>query len=140
MKILHGTFLVCGGDDKPQLHILGATEIRALYERDALIRTDSGRVQAMRLAFRMHARHALPAWSVQCMEAIALGYDGPHSDLVRGMAAALALGVNPCGGPEPGKGGPDGGQPVKPAPRKPRPASPVGGFFDSIGAGNTASA
>jgi len=139
MKIITGTYLVCGGDDAPQLHLLSADECRTLLERDDLIRTDAGRVQAMRLAFRMHARYALPAWRVQCMEAIATQYTGPHETAVRGMAAALALGLDPHG--KRGTEGPsDGGTPVKPAPRKPKPAAPAGGFFDTLSAGNSASA
>lgn len=134
-----GLFLVCGGTDAPALHFISAAEKEALYQRQSIASTANGMRQALRLHFGMDALYALPAWRTDCMQTVALEYDGPDAVAVRGMAAALALGMDPHGKPD-GKPGNDGGAPVKPAPRKPKPAGGAGGFFDTISAGNSASA
>lgn len=67
------------------------------------------------------AVYALPAWSRECMELIALEYTGPHAREVKGLCAMIALGHWP-GTDVP----PPGGDGVKRKPVKPTPRGPAG--------------
>lgn len=139
---IYGTFLVCGGSDAPALHWLDTAGIESLYKRDSLAGdSDKSRRLVIRAQFGTDGRYALPAWSAECMADIAQHYDGDDADIVRGMAAALALGRSLARDAAPtapeaprSTGGPSGGQkarPVKPAPAAP---SAPGGFFSALGA------
>lgn len=66
--------------------------------------------------------HALPAWSQECMELIALEYAGPHAREVKGLCAMIALGHWPGADVSP----PDGGDGVRRKPIKPTPRGPAG--------------
>ena len=146
MNIVHGTFLVCGGSDAPALHVLSPAECDALWQRTGLALTSNGIRQALRHTFGADAFYALPAWSMECMAEVAESYKGADAPIVRGMAAAIALGLAGPAGPAPvtgpardaaapAAGGqrPRGGQPAKPRPTAPAPASPAGGFYATLG-------
>ncbi len=142
---IYGTFLVCGGADAPALHWLDPAGIESLYKRDTLAGdSDKSRRLVMRCQFGADARYAFPAWSAECMATIAQHYAGDDADIVRGMAAALALGrsmVRPDAAPATdtapaprAASGPSGGRTVK-APRPaPQGGSGSGSFFSALGA------
>lgn len=88
-----GSFLVFGTELAPQVHMLGETSHKAFQQGGSVVRTPKGRAQLYAETFAQGAEAAIPAWSEQAMLAIAEGYSGPYSAEVRGIAAAIALGV-----------------------------------------------
>lgn len=145
MLVVNGTFLVCGGTDDPALHILTPEQVADHYRRDTLAsERGTSRRLVNRYAFGVDALYSFPAWSRDCMLWVAQYYEGADATLVRGMAAAIALGrtdATPVGAPSeratvapsaPASGKPRGGRPVRPVSPSPAPATPGGGFFDTL--------
>ena len=133
MKTPFGMFIVYGPDESaaPSVHLLSRDATDALWTRQRLAMTDTGMRQAIRLTFGVDGLYALPAWSVDCMEQIALTYEGPHRDMLRAVCAAAALGK---------LWGGEGGEEAPLAPPKPRKPSPQGkakpaSYFDMLQAG-----
>jgi hypothetical protein len=137
-----GTYLVCGGSDAPSLHVLTPAQREAMHARDA-IAGDGPRSRALvlRYTFGVDAQYALPAWDADCLSGIALGYTGHDQAIVRGMAAALAVGRALRAADEPQPSAPvpppanptaSGGRKARPVPVAPQPAGPAGGFFGSL--------
>lgn len=142
MKQPIGTFLLIGADIEPRVAILGTSAHEALmqglavvskYQRDDERGKDMRSDQYSRAFGVKGVQYAVPAWSRECMTAIAKDYRGPHEQRVRWLAAKIALGET-FGADEwdafkDGKGGngrgPRGGQKAKLVPEKPR--RPPGG-------------
>lgn len=106
-----GSFLVFGTELAPQVHLLGETSHKAFQQGSSVVRTPKGRTQLYSETFAQGAEAAIPAWSEQAMLAIAEGYSGPYSAEIRGIAAAIALGV-PFSKDGDGDHGSDGGTPA----------------------------
>lgn len=124
--MLASTFLAVGPDAGPTVHVLAPAERAALDARLALAaRRDSeaARLEAYRLTFGLGVRWVFPA-GPETLDWLALSYDGPHRDAVRGLAACLATGT-PFGPDSGADSGPSGGERV-PADPKPAPRSPAG--------------
>lgn len=134
-----GTYLCFGAAVKPFVVILAAREAAeyADLQRMKVSRSEAGAQEVRAQVFGRGVEAALPAWSKDCMEMIALQYEGVYQVEVRGLAAALALGL-PIGNGKDLSEGPDGGLPVaapQPGPKRPGPrgeAKKLPALYDSI--------
>lgn len=118
MLNLKGAFVVIG-DAPPRAVVLAEFELNRYIDRIGI----SGYDKANAFQFGHWARSALPC-DRECMEFMALNFEGPHKVEVRGLCAAVALG-QPIGN---GKDLTEGGLKVAvpaPRPRKPSPANAV---------------
>lgn len=126
-KYPHGTYLCFGPERPPFVVILSIGEASQWSQTQALKacrRNPEALQQAREQTFGKGVESSLPAWSSDCMETIALGYEGPHQVTVRGLAAALALGQPIGNGRDYSERNDlDGGVPAvpKPEPKKPMP-------------------
>lgn len=118
MKML-GCFVVWGEGVEPQVHTLTKGQMEIMYKREEL----ANMATALEHAFGPGISARVPAWVDGAMEFIALNYEGPHQERVRGLCAAILTGT-PYGGPEPGQrpqGGSGDRMPKQPkSPRGPR--------------------
>ena len=135
--MLASTFLAVGIDAAPTVHTLAPAERAAFDARLALASrrgSDAARLEAYRITFGPGVRWAFPAGPAM-LNWLALSYDGPHRDAVRGLAACLATGTpfGPDSGPD---SGPSWGDRVpvgpKPAPRSPAGRAPVPAPADAL--------
>lgn len=109
------TFVIFGSETPPAVKLLSDSAKRLFDDR---YRVASDSSKAVAATFGHGYEYALPAWSKECMERIALEYVGPFQRELRGLCAAIALGrpFNPDTG--------DGGDQVEQKPVKPRKPSP----------------
>jgi hypothetical protein len=119
-----GTFLVVRADRAPALEILTQGELVIYSDRSRIAGDDTAR----RATFGASAVLALPAHSTECMRLMADAYTGAYETEVRGLCAAIALGLPTNDAPDyfeaPRDSGGGGGRTVDkptPAPRKPSP-------------------
>lgn len=108
-------FVIFGSETPPAVKLLSDSAKRLFDDRCSVA---SDRSKAVAASFGYGYEYALPAWSKECMERIALEYVGPFQRELRGLCAAIALGrpFNPDTG--------DGGDRVEQKPVKPRKPSP----------------
>lgn len=109
------TFVVFGEFEPPIVKLLTEGQVKLFSQRESV----SDRAKAIVATFGTGYQYALPAWSIECMEMIALRYEGPFQKELRGICAAIALG-QPYG--------PDieGGLPILAQPTPPVKPSPTG--------------
>src|SRR5579872_1938999 len=94
-------FVVFGAERLPEVHMLDERSANIFADRERV----SDRAKAIVATFGIGAEIALPAWSQECMELIALEYKGPYARELRGICAAIALGKPYSNGSD----GPSGG-------------------------------
>lgn len=117
MLNIKGAFVVIGEAQPPLAVILADTAYGLYMDRCAVV----GFTKATRYTFGHTADYALPC-SSECMEFIALNYQGPRQDEVRQLCARIALGQPVGDGKEYG----DGGQHARIDAPIPNPKSPAG--------------
>lgn len=107
------TFVVFGSEQPPIVKLLTESAVALFTQRESV----SDRAKAIVATFGNGYEYALPAWSKECMEVIALRYEGPFARELKGICAAIALG-------QPYGPNPDGGEHVEQKPIKPTPRGP----------------
>lgn len=112
------TFVVFGPEAPPIVKLLSESQAKLYRDREALRFIDRAKIIAA--TFGSGYAYALPAWSKDCMEIIALNYTGPWERELKGICAAIALG-KPYG-----SGSDEGGTTITQKPIKPTPRGPVG--------------
>lgn len=110
------TFVVFGSTMPPIVELLSDSAVALFTQRESV----SDRSKAIVATFGAGYEYALPAWSKECMERIALEYVGPFQRELRYLCAAIALG-KPYG-PDGHEG--SGGSRVEQTPIKPTPRGP----------------
>jgi hypothetical protein len=129
---LANCFVVFGEAMPPQVHLLTESARGLMDDRLRIADSERKRHAAYAATFGTGAQFALPAWSDDCMAAVAQHYTGPHQEQLRGLCAAIALG-KPYGPNEPGDERPsDGGTKVPRRPTKPRPTGGAPAFFNAL--------
>ena len=129
---LYNCFVVVGEAMPPQVHLLSDSARSLMDDRLRIADSDRKRHAAYAATFGQGAQVALPAWSSDCMAAVAQHYTGPHQVALRGLCAAIALG-KPYGFDDSGDDRPsDGGEKVPRRPRKPRPTGGAPAFFSAL--------
>jgi hypothetical protein len=136
-KLPVGTYLVFGPELAPQVHMLSALGQANYSEADRIARSTSDPDRYLMDVYRAtfgsrDVRSVVPAWSRDAMQLIATQYEGAHQLVVRGIAAAIALG-RPWTRDVPPKTDTDGGTrvPVDNPPKGPKPgdAIPARAFY-----------
>ena len=119
----HGAFVVLRVNSAPSVELLGAGEFALYMDRGRVVGSDKARVAT----FGTDSVAILPAHSLECMREIAESYLGAYQTEVRGLCAAIALGMPTNDAPDysearrdPGDGGRTVDRPIPP-PRKPTP-------------------
>lgn len=125
---LHATFLCISTNLEPEVHALSAGDFDKFNERMRIAdkrQSAPARQQAFRVTFGKAFDYAIPCWSQEAMERLALDYKGVHAERVCHLAASIALGETY--GADEGATPPDvdGGTKVMAAP-KPTPKRPGG--------------
>jgi hypothetical protein len=137
MKPLLGQFLCISRSEPPQVHVLSDVQLGSLNDRLRVADkrgSDAARHAAYRIAFGFDCLYAVPCWVPEAIESIAVSYPGDdkHAELVRYLAAAIALGKT-YGADRGSDDELDGGIKVKTA--KPLPQIPPTGaarLFDMV--------
>lgn len=116
MLNIKGAFVVIGAQ-APIAVVLGESDFNSYMDRVRVVGFD----KATHYTFGHEATHALPC-TLDCMEFIALNFDGERKDEVRQLCARIALG-QPIGN---GKDITEGGQHARIDAPVPNPKSPAG--------------
>jgi hypothetical protein len=111
-------YVVFGAGRAPEVHMLDERTAKILSDRERI----AGRDKALVATFGIGAEAALPAWSQECMEKIALEYKGPFARELCSICAAIALG-KPYSRD---RNNPQGGDRVESKRPKPTPRGPAG--------------
>lgn len=128
---INGMFLVFGSKLAPQVHLLGAETLATFMQRLSAankLAAKHGRDSAAAargvyaVMFGSGAECALPCVP-QCMAHMALNYSGPHSEDIKRICAAIAIG-KPFGTDGKPKDSGQGGMRDK-VPKGPKPKSPA---------------
>lgn len=113
--MLPNCFVVFGETQPPIVKLLSDSAVALFDQRESV----SDRAKAIVATFGSGYEYALPAWSKECMEQVALRYVGPYQRELRYICAAIALG-KPYSQDGDNSGGPKIVQkPIKPTPRGP---------------------
>lgn len=128
IQLPKGTFIAFGEERVPSVITLTEGEMRLFYDR-AIIADLPNAVEA---SFGRGFCTALPAWRQEALQPIAEGYVGAHQHEIRGLCAAIILGITfadlhegkvpapRSAAGKPGLGGAKVPRPTAP-PRKPSP-------------------
>lgn len=85
----HGTFVVFGEERAPEVQMLSVGRTALHFDRLMVASAEA----AIAATFGAGFQYAVPAWSTEAMKLMGAEYEGPHRTAVRGICAAIALGL-----------------------------------------------